>query len=125
MAQTEKEFIDAYRAGYEASQKEQDYDPGAAMPDDVLGMPSLSGRIPVYVPGFEHGNHTEGILGFVELYGNTAILKLQDGEEFQKRLENGSYIGMTVQFPVGFQAAEFYEKLDWSPPKSPEEVLGG
>lgn len=32
---TEKEFIDAYRKGYQDAKAERDYDPGNAMPDDI------------------------------------------------------------------------------------------
>lgn len=114
MAQTEAEFKAAYDAGYHAREKEWDYDPGRDMPDDVLGMPTTM-RIPVFVPGFSTGHHSDLVLGTVEIYGDTAILKLQNGEDFQKRLVEGAYFGMMVRFPVDFDLQKYMKdhNIEW------------
>ena len=102
MPQTEDEYRAAYLAGYNDHQAERDYDPMAHAPDDLLRMNDLEGTIPLYVPGFESSVHTEGILGRVVISGDRAVIKLLDGNDFQKRLQHGASVGMFVQVPVGF-----------------------
>lgn len=119
MPQTEDEFRAAYRAGYEDRQHERDWDPMAHAPDDLLSNTDLEGTIPLYVPGFESGVHTEGILGRVVIAGDRAVIKLLDGNDFQKRLQHGAYVGMFVQFPVGFSMKDLGLEN-----KQPEEVKG-
>ena len=119
MPQTEDEFRAAYRAGYEDRQHERDWDPMAHAPEDLLKNNDLEGTIPLYVPGFESSVHTEGILGRVVISGDRAVIKLLDGNDFQKRLQHGAYVGMFVQFPVGFSM-----KALGLENKQPEEVKG-
>jgi hypothetical protein len=123
MPQTAREFEEAYRAGWKDRHDQRDYDPGASMPDTVIHIHDMEARIPVYVPGFRHGNHTDGIIGNVILDGNQALLTLTNGEDFAKRLTHGAYIGMTVQFPVGFNMSSL--NLDLKQPPKPEEILNG
>ena len=115
MPQTEEEFIAAYNAGYDDRKCELDYDPGHAMPDDLIRSVGFQKDIPLFVPGFAYGHHSELVLGRVTINGGYAGIRLLDGGDFEKFLTEGAYIGMTVAFPVGFNLMDFMKEhnIEW------------
>lgn len=115
MPQTEEEFIAAYNAGYDDRKCERDYDPGKSMPDDLIRSTGFQKDIPLFVPGFSSGHHSDLVLGRVTINGGYAGIRLLDGGDFERYLTEGAYLGMMVQFPVGFNLMDFMKKhgIEW------------
>lgn len=112
MPQTEEEFIAAYNAGYDDRKCERDYDPGRSMPEDLIRSTGFQKDIPLFVPGFSSGHHSDLVLGRVTINGGYAGIRLLEGGDFEKYLTEGAYMGMMVQFPVGFNLMDYMKEHD-------------
>ncbi|HMT88121.1 MAG TPA: hypothetical protein PKC73_00675 [Dermatophilaceae bacterium] len=123
MPQTEDEFRAAYRAGYEDRQHERDWDPMAHAPDDLIRNEGFQATIPLFVPGFHSGKHSDLVLGRVTINGGYAGIRLLDGGDFERYLTEGAYIGMTVLFPTGFDLQNYMKEkgIEWGSGGIPRE----